>query len=217
MKLIRLEFDRDGRGGWFRSSLSEHHFGAYYVAECKDGMRIGKVEAICQVSDLKKVRKMPAILGEASREDLGKIEKNSTRREQAFSVCCNCIEKHRLPMRLVDVEAHILEKKITFYFTSQERVDFRALIKDLARVFKCRIELKQIGLREKWKRLGDFGHCGRPLCCRSFLKTFEPVTTKMAKEQGLPLDSTKITGMCGKLRCCLRYELAYYREEGKRR
>ena len=143
------------------------------------------------------------------------MERDTRKERHAASVFQNRIKKYRLPMKLVEVESHFSEKKLTFYFTSQERVDFGSLVKDLARAFKCRIELRQIGEREKSRRLGGFGSCGRLLCCKGFLKNFEPVTMKMAKEQELPPDSSKLGGMCGKLRCCLRYELQYYKEKKK--
>ena len=216
LRLVHLQFDKEKRNGWFRSSLSEHHLGRLYVAEVKDGLVVGKVDAISEVTDSKVASKVTPVLREATEEDLRKMERNIRKERHASSVFQNRIKKYKLPMKLVGIESHFSEKKITFYFTSQERVDFGSLVKDLARAFKCLIEVRQIGDREKSKRLGGFGSCGILLCCQSFLKNFEPVTMKMAKEQELPLDSLKLGGMCGKLLCCLRYELPFYREKKKK-
>ncbi len=215
-QLVHLRFDKEVKNGWFKSSLSEHHMGQLCVAEIKDGIVVGKVDAILEIADNKIANKVASILREATKEDVRKMDMNIRKSRHASAVFQNRIKKYRLPMKLVDIESHFSEKKITFYFTSQERVDFALLVKDLARAFKCRIELRQIGDREKSKRIGGFGPCGRLLCCQSFLKNFEPVTMKMAKEQELPLDSTKLGGMCGKLLCCLRYELSSYREKKKK-
>jgi cell fate regulator YaaT (PSP1 superfamily) len=214
-RLVHLKFDKEGRNGWFKSSLPEHHLGQLCVAKIKDGLAVGKVDSISELKDDKIAGKVTPIVREATKEDLKKIERDTRKERHAASVFQNRIKKYKLPMKLVEVESHFSEKKITFYFTSQERVDFGSLVKDLARAFKCRIELRQIGEREKSRRLGGFGSCGRLLCCKSFLENFEPVTMKMAKEQKLPPDSLKLGGMCGKLRCCLRYELPYYREKKK--
>ena len=216
LRLVHLQFDKEEKNSWFRSSLSEHHLGQLCVAEVKDGLVVGKVDAISEVTDSKIAGKIMSILREATKDDLRKMEMNIRKERHAASVFQNRIQKYRLPMKLVEIKSHFSEKKITFYFTSQERVDFGSLVKDLARAFKCRIELRQIGDREKSKRIGGFGPCGRQLCCQSFLKNFEPVTMKMAKEQELPLDSSKLGGMCGKLLCCLRYELPSYREKKKK-
>ena len=216
LRLVHLQFDKEARDGWFKSSLSEHHLGQLCVAEVKDGLVLGKVDAISEVADSKIVSKVTSILREATKEDIRKMEMNTRKERHAASVFQSRIKRYKLPMKLVKIESHFSEKKLTFYFTSQERVDFGSLVKDLARAFKCRIELRQIGDREKSKRLGGFGSCGRILCCQSFLKNFEPVTMKMAKEQELPLDSSKLCGMCGKLLCCLRYELQSYREKKKK-
>ena len=215
-KLVHLQFDKEAKNGWFRSSLSEHHLGQLCIAEIKDGLAVGKLDTILEVSDSKIADKLMPILREATEEDLRKMERNIRTERHAATVFQNKIKKYGLPMKLVNIESHFSENKITFYFTSQERVDFASLVKDLARAFKCRIELRQIGDREKSKRIGGFGSCGRILCCQSFLKNFEPVTMKMAKEQELPLDSAKLGGMCGKLLCCLRYELPCYREKKKK-
>jgi len=216
LKLVHLQFDQGEGNSWFRSSLSEHHMGQLCVVDTRDGLAVGKVDAVSKVTDSKIASKVKPILREATKDDVKKMQANIRKERHAVSVFQNRIQKYKLPMKLVGVRSHFLAKKITFYFTSQERVDFAALVKDLARAFKCRIELRQIGDREKSKRIGGLGPCGNPLCCQSFLKNFEPVTMKMAKEQELPLDSSKLGGMCGKLLCCLRYELPLYKEKKKK-
>ena len=213
LRLVHLHFDKEGRDGWFRSSLPVHHIGQLCVAEMKDGFVVGSVDAVSKAGD-NIADNISSIVREATKEDIQKLERNMRKERHAASVFNNRIKKYKLPMKLVDVEPHFSERKITFYFTSQERIDFGVLVKDLARAFKCRIELRQIGEREK-RRIGGFGSCGRMLCCKSFLKNFEPVTMKMAKEQDLSPDSSKLGGVCGKLRCCIRYELPFYRDRKK--
>jgi cell fate regulator YaaT (PSP1 superfamily) len=140
------------------------------------------------------------------------IEKNKKKVKEVMDACSKKIHERHLPMKLIDAEFTFDRSKIMFYFTAEGRIDFRDLVKDLANVFKTRIELKQIGVRDEAKMLGGFGPCGRVLCCATFLKDFEPVTIKMAKEQNLPLNPTKISGLCGRLMCCLSYEHKTYKE-----
>jgi cell fate regulator YaaT (PSP1 superfamily) len=151
----------------------------------------------------------------ATKEDMKIIEENRCRAKEALKTCLKKIEEHGLNMKLVEAEYSFDRTKIVFYFTAEERVDFRALVKDLARIFKARIELKQIGVRDEAKLLGGIGPCGRQLCCRRFLREFEPVTIRMAKEQNLPLNPTKISGLCGRLMCCLSFESQMYKEARK--
>ncbi len=148
----------------------------------------------------------------ATKEDLNQIEENRKKAKEAFSVCLEKIQAHKLNMKLVNCEYSFDRSKILFYFTAESRVDFRELVKDLAKIFKARIEMRQIGVRDEAKLFGGFGPCGRELCCSKFLKDFEPVTIKMAKEQGLPLNPPKISGLCGRLMCCLSYEHECYRK-----
>ncbi|MDP8259399.1 MAG: stage 0 sporulation family protein [Candidatus Gygaella obscura] len=148
----------------------------------------------------------------ATENDLKMIEDNKSKAKNAFSVCEKHIVKHKLDMKLVDAEYTFDRSKIIFYFTADGRVDFRNLLKDLAKIFKTRIELRQIGVRDEAKLFGGIGVCGRKLCCTTFLKDFDPVTIKMAKEQGLPLNPPKISGICGRLMCCLSYEHKCYKE-----
>ena len=146
------------------------------------------------------------VLRKASEEDIQKVDQNVVREQEAFHICERRIKAHELPMNLVDVEFTYDVNKIIFYFTADGRIDFRELVKDLAGIFRTRIELHQIGVRDEAKMLGGLGSCGRPVCCRQFLPDFQPVSIKMAKEQGLSLSPTKISGICGRLMCCLKYE-----------
>lgn len=151
------------------------------------------------------------ILRIATPEDLKQIEQNRLKAKDAFSACSKKIEEHKLEMKLVQAEYSFDLSKIIFYFTADGRVDFRNLVKDLAKIFKARIELRQIGVRDEARRFGGFGPCGRELCCKKFLKDFEPVTVKMAKEEGLPVNPQKISGICGRLMCCLYFEYETYK------
>lgn len=152
------------------------------------------------------------VLRLATREDLEQLSKNREKEAHAHQVCLEKIAKHRLDMKLIDVEYAFDNNKILFYFTADGRVDFRELVKDLASVLKTRIELRQIGVRDEAKMLGGLGICGRPFCCSTFLGEFQPVSIKMAKEQGLSLNPTKISGTCGRLMCCLKYEQPAYED-----
>jgi cell fate regulator YaaT (PSP1 superfamily) len=147
----------------------------------------------------------------ADEQDLKQIEENRKKAKEARKVFLEKIKQHKLTMKLVETEYSLDTKKIIFYFTAEGRVDFRQLLKDLAKVFKARIELRQIGVRDEARIMGGFGPCGRDLCCVTFLKDFEPVTIKMAKEEGLSLNPTKISGLCGRLMCCLFYEYETYK------
>jgi len=143
--------------------------------------------------------------------DLKQIEDNRNRAKEAFNTCQKKIDEHKLQMKLVDSEYSFDRSKIIFYFTAEGRIDFRNLVKDLAKIFKARIELRQIGVIDEARLFGGFGPCGRELCCAKFLKDFEPVTIKMAKEEGLPLNPPKISGLCGRLMCCLSFEYETYK------
>jgi len=147
----------------------------------------------------------------ARESDLKQIEDNTIKAKEAYNVCEKKILEHKLDMKLVKAEYSFDRTKILFYFTSDGRVDFRNLVKDLAKMFKARIELRQIGVRDEARLFGGYGSCGRELCCKKFLKDFEPVTIKMAKEEGLPLNPPKISGLCGRLMCCLSYEYETYK------
>jgi cell fate regulator YaaT (PSP1 superfamily) len=158
----------------------------------------------------KLIQPLRNVIRKAKPEDSKTWEKNQQKGREALDICKQKIKEHQLPMRLIDVEYTFDLGKIIFYFTAEGRVDFRELVKDLAAIFKTRIELRQIGVRDEAKMLGGIGACGRILCCKSFLGEFQPVSIRMAKEQNLSLNPTKISGICGRLMCCLKYESELY-------
>lgn len=172
------------------------------------------------VSEESIVSPLKPVMRKATEADYEKLLENKVREKEAFNICLRKIANHNLPMRLTDVEFTFDVNKIIFYFTADGRIDFRELVKDLAAVFRTRIELRQIGVRDEAKMLGGIGCCGRPLCCATFLGDFEPVSIRMAKDQNLSLNPTKISGICGRLMCCLKYENHLYCkgcENGKER
>ena len=167
------------------------------------------------VKDTTVVQPLRDVIRVATRDDLRVAEINKKREKEAYDICQQKIVEHGLDMKLVDVECSFDGNKTTFFFTSDCRVDFRELVKDLAAVFKTRIELRQIGVRDEAKMLGGLGICGRPFCCHSYMGEFQPVSIKMAKEQGLSLNPVKISGTCGRLMCCLKYEQDAYEHLAK--
>jgi len=196
--------------------------GDYVIVEHDRGQDYGLVvpscEAHCKNSSKEghsgpEAGKEPAkkILRLAREADIKQIEENRLKAKEVFNSCVKKIEEHKLDMKLVQAEYSFDRSKIVFYFTANGRVDFRSLVKDLAKIFKARIELRQIGVRDEARLFGGFGPCGRELCCARFLKDFEPVTIKMAKEEGLPLNPPKISGICGRLMCCLSFEYESYK------
>ena len=154
------------------------------------------------------------VMRKATPKDLQQLEKNEEREEKAFAICLEKIAKRKLPMKLINVEYTFDMNKIVFFFTADGRIDFRELVKDLATVFRTRIELRQVGVRDEAKVLNGIGACGRPLCCSNFLGDFSPVSIRMAKDQNLSLNPTKISGVCGRLMCCLNYEDDLYKKDG---
>lgn len=190
--------------------------GDYVIVEHDRGQDYGQMvcprEAAQRGDPKEQVKK---IVRAATPADKKHIEDNRLKAKEAFSSCSKKIDEHKLQMKLVRAEYSFDRSKIIFYFTADGRVDFRELVKDLAKAFKARIELRQIGVRDEAKIFGGFGPCGRELCCAKFLKDFEPVTIKMAKEEGLPLNPPKISGLCGRLMCCLSYEYETYRALSK--
>jgi cell fate regulator YaaT (PSP1 superfamily) len=190
--------------------------GDYVIVEAERGQDYGQVISEPEdISGHKIEAQLRRVIRTASPQDLKQINENREKTKEAFETCSKKIEEHKLDMKLVEVDYSFDRSKIIFYFTAQGRVDFRNLVKDLARIFKARIELRQIGVRDEAKLFGGFGCCGRELCCARFLKDFEPVTIKMAKEQGLALNPPKLSGVCGRLMCCLSYEYKTYKELSK--
>ncbi len=188
--------------------------GDYVIVEHDRGLDYGQVVSSGKEQPEAK-QPLKKVLRTARQEDMKQIEDNRAKSKEAFSTCQKKIAEHKLEMKLVQAEYSFDRSKIVFYFTSNGRVDFRELVKDLAKIFKARIELRQIGVRDETKFFGGFGPCGRQLCCATFLKDFEPVTIKMAKEEGLPLNTPKISGICGRLMCCLNYEYDTYKALSK--
>ena len=184
--------------------IVEHDRGLDY------GCVIPTAHAHCCAEDFPK-EPPKKIIRLAKESDLKQVSDNAIKAKEAFNACDQKILEHKLDMKLVKAEYSFDRSKILFYFTSDGRVDFRNLVKDLAKVFKARIELRQIGVRDEARLFGGYGSCGRELCCKKFLKDFEPVTIKMAKEEGLPLNPPKISGLCGRLMCCLSYEYETYK------
>lgn len=181
------------------------------IVETARGVEYGEVViGPREVDESSIVSPLKPVMRKATAEDDLKLAENKIREKEAFNICLRKIKNHELPMRLIDVEFTFDVNKIIFYFTADGRIDFRELVKDLAAVFRTRIELRQIGVRDEAKMLGGIGCCGRPLCCATFLGDFEPVSIRMAKDQNLSLNPTKISGICGRLMCCLKYENHMY-------
>ena len=185
----------------------------YVIVEVDRGIDYARVVSEVQEFGEDKIEEpLKKIVRIANAGDLKQIQENIAKEKDAFNTCLKKITEHKLEMKLVEVEYSFDRSKIIFYFTAEGRIDFRELVKDLARIFKSRIELRQIGVRDEAKLFGGYGPCGRPLCCSKFLKNFEPVTIRMAKDQALPLNPPKLSGICGRLMCCLSYEYENYRE-----
>ncbi|MGN0476994.1 MAG: stage 0 sporulation family protein [Ruminococcus sp.] len=210
-KVIGVRFKEVGKIYYFDPDNFDFSQGDRVIVETSRGVECGTVAlANKEVEDNKIVHPLKKVLRQATKKDLAHLEENKAREKEAMKICEEKIHKHKLEMKLVDVEYTFDNSKILFYFTAEGRVDFRTLVKDLATVFRTRIELRQIGVRDEAKMLGGLGMCGRPFCCNGFLGEFQPVSIKMAKEQGLSLSPVKISGTCGRLMCCLKYEQEAY-------
>lgn len=211
VKVIGVKFKTGGRVYFFDPLDLQIHTGDGAIVETARGEEFGDVvSGPMDVEEEKIVAPLKPVLRVATEEDWRQRKLYASKESEAFSICQEKIQAHKLDMKLVDVEYTYNGSKVVFYFTADERVDFRELVKDLAYVFKTRIELRQIGVRDEAKMLGGLGPCGRPVCCKSFLDDFRPVSIKMAKEQNLSLSPTKISGLCGRLMCCLQYEEEAY-------
>ncbi len=215
--VIGVRFKKAGKVYYFDPCDFWPKPGQNVIVETARGIELGEtVTAPRTVSDSQIVAPLKKVVRLATEEDERRAEYNATREEEAFRICQERVERHKLEMKLVSVEYTFDNSKIIFYFTANGRVDFRELVKDLASVFKMRIELRQIGVRDEAKMLGGLGSCGRPICCGAFLGDFQPVSIKMAKEQNLSLNPSKISGQCGRLMCCLKYEQETYEQILKR-
>ena len=213
VSILGVRFKPAGKVYYFDPQGVEANRGDYVVVETSRGIEYGEViHGIKEVEDSVITKPLKGVLRIATEEDTRRFNENKEKEKEAYKICMGKIEEHGLEMKLVEVEYTFDGNKILFYFTSDGRVDFRELVKDLAAVFKTRIELRQIGVRDESKTLGSIGVCGRNLCCSQFLDEFVPVSIKMAKEQGLSLNPTKISGACGRLMCCLKYEQDTYEE-----
>ena len=213
LKIIGVRFKKAGKIYYFDPADAEIAQGDIVIVETARGVECGEVVMTDREIDEKNFRNpIKKIIKKADERDLKNIEKNKQKEREAFEICKKKIEAHKLKMDLIDVECTFNNNKMLFYFTAENRVDFRELVKDLASVFRTRIELRQIGVRDEAKMLGGLGICGQPFCCSRFLGDFTPVSIKMAKEQGLSLNPTKISGCCGRLMCCLKYEQDSYED-----
>ena len=211
VRIIGVRFKSVGKIYYFAPGEFDIKVGDSVIVETARGMELGKVViGIREVNEESVVMPLKEVTRMATDEDIHISEANRIKEKQAFAICKERIEKHELAMKLVEVEYTFDGSKILFYYTADERVDFRELVKDLAAVFKTRIEMRCIGVRDGTKALGGIGMCGRVLCCHSYLDSFIPVSIKMAKEQNLPLNPTKISGVCGRLMCCLKNESETY-------
>lgn len=215
--VIGVRFRNAGKIYYFAPGKYEIEAGQHVIVETARGIEYGYVVLGCRaVEESKVIQPLKSVIRMASKED-EEIEASNKRKEkEAFKICLEKIRKHELEMKLIDVEYTFDNNKILFYFTADGRIDFRELVKDLAAVFKTRIELRQVGVRDETKILGGVGICGRPLCCHSYLSEFIPVSIKMAKEQNLSLNPTKISGVCGRLMCCLKNEEETYEDLNSR-
>ena len=215
--VIRVRFKRAAKLYDFDPNGLDLHNGMSVVTETARGVELGEcMSGIMDVPDERLVLPLKPIIRIATEQDLAMQKRNEQAEKEAFDIAIDRIAEHKLEMKLVDVEYAFDRSKIIFYFTANGRVDFRMLVKSLASIFKTRIELRQIGVRDEAKMLGGIGPCGRPICCRTFLSDFTPVSIKMAKEQNLSLNPTKISGLCDRLMCCLKYEQDNYEQTRKR-
>lgn len=210
-EVVGIKFREVGKIYYFDPDSMKIEKGVKVIVETARGMECGDVVVSNKmVNDEEIVPPLKKVIRVATPDDLKKLEENKLKEQKAFDICKKKIVEHKLDMDLVNVEYTFDASKITFYFTSDGRVDFREMVKDLASVFRTRIELRQIGVRDEAKMIGGLGMCGREICCSSYLDGFRPVSIKMAKEQGLSLNPAKISGTCGRLMCCLKNEQDVY-------
>ncbi len=211
IETVGIRFKEGGKIYDFDADGKVFNKGDYAVVETVRGMECGLVaKANHKINEDDITKPLKKVIRVATEKDIKDLEENKVKEKEAFKVCEEKILAHGLEMNLVDVEYTFDRSKLLFYFTADGRVDFRELVKDLASSFRTRIELRQIGVRDESRMVGGFGICGRPFCCNTFLNDFQPVSIKMAKEQGLSLNPTKISGTCGRLMCCLKYEQDTY-------
>ncbi len=217
IKVIGVRFRTAGKIYFFDPMQFEIKKGDHVIVETARGIEFGSVvSGVTEVEDEKVIQPLKPVIRIANEHDREQEAANKIKEKEAFKICLEKIHKHELEMKLIDAEYTFDNNKVLFYFTADGRIDFRELVKDLASVFKTRIELRQIGVRDETKIVGGIGICGRPLCCHSYLSDFIPVSIKMAKEQNLSLNPTKISGVCGRLMCCLKNEEETYEDLNRR-
>jgi cell fate regulator YaaT (PSP1 superfamily) len=210
--IVGVGFKKGGKVVYYDPDRLSLRSGDEVIVPTSKGVEYGTVVSPpCEIPDTSVPEDLKKVVRRATDRDRQQRERNEARRDRAYRKCQELITKHELPMKLIDIDYVFDGSSITFYFTAEGRVDFRALVRDLASALKTRIELRQIGVRDEAKMIGGLGPCGRTLCCALFLSEFHPISIRMAKEQHLPLNPAKISGVCGRLMCCLRYEQDVYR------
>ena len=215
-EIVGVGFAKASKSYYFDPAGEQYELGELVIVETARGLELGHVSiANREVEDSDIVAPLKGITRRATEKDLKRYKENLAKRDQAMEICAQKIAKHGLEMKLVDAEYTIDGSKVIFYFSADGRIDFRELVKDLASQFRMRIELRQIGVRDEARMLGGIGICGRPLCCSRWLHDFQPVSIKMAKQQNLSLNPSKISGTCGRLMCCLNFENKAYTEMRK--
>ena len=215
-EILEIAFKGNKSRPYFNPKNIKVKPGDFVIVEADKGVDLGMVNKVGRLVTLSKIKGEPKnLIRKAAEEDLEKLHQNRIKEQKASAIARQMIQKHNLNMKLVDVEYQYDQNKMTFYFTSEKRVDFRELVKDLAAKYRTRIELRQIGVRDEAGRLSELGICGKPFCCSTFKSTFEPVTTQYAKDQQIPLNPGKLTGICGRLKCCLVFENELYETSKK--
>ena len=217
IEIVEVKLKDSGLTHSFDSQGLDLNIGDACILQTESGREFGKVVSEPRMIEKKEIEGfLGKVVRKATKEDFAQLKENERREKEAFEFCLERIKDRELPMKLTKVKYLFDGSKITFYFVSETRVDFRALVKDLAGKIKTRVELRQIGVRDEARMHGGFGLCGRPLCCTTFLKEFQPVSMKMAKTQNLSLNPAKLSGICGRLMCCLAYESGIYTEEKRK-
>lgn len=216
-EILEIAFKRGRKGHYLNPNQIPLRIGEFAIVAAERGEDMGRVLQKSTCPQPKNEKKpMDHVLRKATEEDLKRLQDVREKEDGIFGTCKTKIEEHGLAMKLVDVEHRFDGHKITFYFTAEKRIDFRALVKDLAAIYRTRIEMHQIGVREEARRIGGYGCCGMKLCCTTVVEDFDPITTQMAKDQNLILTPSKLSGVCGRLMCCLSYEWDLYKEEMQR-
>lgn len=217
MNIVGVKFKEKGKTYYFNPNGLQIEKGTAVIVETVRGLEFGYVSlANKEIAEENLQNPLKNVIRVATDEDCKKNEENKKKEKEAFEICVKKAQEHKLNMKFIEAEYTFDNSKVIFYFSADGRIDFRELVKDLAAIFKTRIELRQIGVRDEAKMIGGLGHCGREFCCHKFLNDFQPVSIKMAKDQSLSLNPTKISGFCGRLMCCLAYEQCGYEEKIKR-